>query len=108
MNSLMLLLSLMLAISITANVILLFEKVGLQQENEEHLREIELRYNELLMKYFHATNRNTILESNKTTVKINEDIIEAVKYAMNKAHPDNGGLNDDFIKFHKLYQRICK
>ena len=40
--------------------------------------------------------------------EVDDDIKEAIKYARDKSHPDNGGLKDDFIKFHKLYQRICK
>lgn len=40
--------------------------------------------------------------------EVDDDIKEAVKYARDKSHPDNGGLDSDFIKFHKLYQRICK
>lgn len=34
------------------------------------------------------------------------EIEEAVHYAMVKAHPDNGGNQEDFIKFRKLYERI--
>lgn len=34
------------------------------------------------------------------------DIKEAVKYAMKKSHPDNGGSNEDFNKFRKLFERI--
>lgn len=45
---------------------------------------------------------------NSRPKKIDDDIKEAVKYACNKSHPDNGGLDEDFIKFHKLYHRICK
>lgn len=45
---------------------------------------------------------------NSRSKEIDDDIKEAVKYARDKSHPDNGGLDEDFIKFHKLYQRICK
>jgi hypothetical protein len=34
------------------------------------------------------------------------DIKEAVHYAMIKAHPDNGGKQEDFVKFRKLYERM--
>lgn len=34
------------------------------------------------------------------------DIKEAVHYAMVKAHPDNGGKQEDFVKFRKLYERM--
>jgi regulator of replication initiation timing len=35
-----------------------------------------------------------------------KDMVEAVKYAMKKAHPDNGGKQEDFIKFNNLYNKI--
>ena len=42
------------------------------------------------------------------STEIYDDIKDAIKYARDKSHPDNGGSDGDFIKFHKLYQRICK
>lgn len=36
----------------------------------------------------------------------NQEIIEAVKYAMKKSHPDNGGNAEDFKKYRDLYNRI--
>ena len=32
------------------------------------------------------------------------DVKDAVKYAMKKSHPDNGGNVDDFRKFRELYE----
>lgn len=34
--------------------------------------------------------------------------IEAVKYAMKHAHPDNGGSAEDFIKFQKCYEELTR
>lgn len=34
------------------------------------------------------------------------DVIAAVKYAMTKAHPDNGGKQEDFIKFRQVYEKL--
>ena len=48
------------------------------------------------------------INSHVNMSELDDDIKEAVKYARDKSHPDNGGLDEDFIKFHKLYQRICK
>ena len=45
---------------------------------------------------------------NSRSKEVDADIKEAIKYARDKSHPDNGGSDGDFIKFHKLYQRICK
>lgn len=36
----------------------------------------------------------------------NRDVLDAVKYAMTKAHPDNGGKQEDFIKFRQVYEKL--
>ena len=46
-----------------------------------------------------------------TTQHINpadQEIIEAVKYAMKMSHPDNNGNAEDFMKFRKLYKKITE
>lgn len=46
-----------------------------------------------------------------TTQHINpadQEIIEAVNYAMKMSHPDNNGNAEDFIKFRKLYKKIAE
>lgn len=47
-----------------------------------------------------------IYKSNSTNKVLDEDIKEAIKYAMKKSHPDNNGDKEDFDKFRKLYERI--
>ena len=37
---------------------------------------------------------------------VNQDIKDAVHYAMVHAHPDNGGKQEDFIRFRKCYEQI--
>ena len=37
---------------------------------------------------------------------IPQGIIEAVKYAMKKAHPDNGGDEEKFKRFQKVYEEL--
>lgn len=34
------------------------------------------------------------------------DIKKAVKYAMKKSHPDEGGNEEDFKKFRKIYEEM--
>ncbi len=34
--------------------------------------------------------------------------IQAVKYAMKHAHPDNGGNAEDFIRFQKCYEELTR
>lgn len=38
--------------------------------------------------------------------KESPEVKEAVKYAMESAHPDNGGDAKDFMKFRELYNKI--
>lgn len=42
----------------------------------------------------------------KREINIDDDIKKAIKYARDKSHPDNGGRNEDFIKFQNLYKEI--
>lgn len=39
---------------------------------------------------------------------IPQDTIEAVKYAMKKSHPDNGGNAEDFKKFRDVYEELTR
>ena len=52
--------------------------------------------------------QNEVLERqlNRKTNNINCEVVEAVRYAMIHAHPDNGGDSDTFIKYRKLYKSI--
>ncbi len=38
----------------------------------------------------------------------NPEVLEAIKYAMKHAHPDNGGNAEDFIKFKKCYEELTR
>lgn len=67
---------------------------------EEHKRRVlerefsQLRFNEMAFRT--AMNQ----------IKVSPDIKDAVHYAMVHAHPDNGGKQEDFIKFRKCYEQI--
>lgn len=37
-----------------------------------------------------------------------QDEIDAVRYAMKHAHPDNGGNANDFIRFQKCYEELTR
>lgn len=39
---------------------------------------------------------------------VSQDEIDAVRYAMKHAHPDNGGNAEDFIKFQKCYEDLTR
>lgn len=41
------------------------------------------------------------------TPQISKDTVDAVRYAMKHAHPDNGGNAEDFVKFKKVYEELA-
>lgn len=43
-----------------------------------------------------------------TKSNISKDEIDAVRYAMKHAHPDNGGNAEDFIRFKKCYEELIR
>ena len=47
-------------------------------------------------------------ENAPSPTRISKDTIEAVFYAMKKAHPDNGGKEEDFIRFKKCYEELTR
>lgn len=46
--------------------------------------------------------------NSKSLNKYDDEVKDAIAYAMKKSHPDNGGCEEDFIRFNKLYEKICK
>lgn len=38
--------------------------------------------------------------------QISKDTVDAVRYAMKHAHPDNGGSAEDFDRFRKCYEEL--
>ena len=46
--------------------------------------------------------------NSKVSNKYDDEVKDAITYAMKKSHPDNGGCEEDFIRFNKLYEKICK
>ena len=71
---------------------------------KNHIKELQqlLRY-----QYINNQFNNTFIRSSDTT--INNDIIQdALKIAMIQSHPDNGGNEDDFIRFREAYNKYKK
>ena len=50
--------------------------------------------------------KNTVNAIDKYKVNNNQQILDAIKYAMKKSHPDNGGNAEDFKKFRDLYNSM--
>ena len=67
---------------------------------EYQLAEMTNKYNILMKQYSKEATQKVIYK----TVNNSSDVKEAIRYAMVKAHPDNGGKEEDFIKFRKLYE----
>lgn len=42
------------------------------------------------------------------TPQISKDTVDAVRYAMKHAHPDNGGSAEDFNRFRKCYEELAR
>jgi regulator of replication initiation timing len=54
-------------------------------------------------------NKTLEIENKKLREVTNEEVIDAVRYAMKAAHPDNPNGNiEDFIKYRELYNKICE
>lgn len=45
---------------------------------------------------------------NNSKRSVPPNTIQAVKYAMKHAHPDNGGNAEDFMKFQKCYEELTR
>ncbi len=71
----------------------------------------ELFMENMQLKSLIGAYRNTFgngFYSKYSTQSISKDTIEAVRYAMKHAHPDNGGNAEDFIKFQKCYEELTR
>lgn len=77
---------------------LLLEQKRINNSQNQKIRELNLHNGAL---------RRFILDKlNKPTSIPDKDILEAVKYAAIKSHPDNGGKSEEFQKFNKLYKQL--
>lgn len=72
---------------------------SLKRENAE-LKRSSAQYKALLNQYQRGEIHSSLSAS--------QGIILAVKYAMKKSHPDNGGNAEDFVRFKKCYEELVK
>ena len=47
-------------------------------------------------------------ENTPSPTIVKKDMKDAVFYAMKKSHPDNGGRQEDFIRFKKCYEELTR
>lgn len=74
-------------------------------------RNAELFMENMQLKSLIGAYRNTFgngFHSTYSTQSISKDTIDAVRYAMKHAHPDNGGNAEDFIRFQKCYEELAR
>ncbi len=78
------------------------ETESLRNRNAELLME-NMRLKSLIGAY-----RNVYGNGYQGVSQISKDTVDAVRYAMKHAHPDNGGNAEDFIRFQKCYEELTR
>ena len=78
-----------------------------QEVDRAMLESYRRRYASLMYdyEYLQRAQRFSMPRAGKPT-EIPKGTIDAVKLAMKVSHPDNGGNNEDFIKYREVYQRL--
>lgn len=64
---------------------------------------LQLNSEVLRLRYEVSSIKNT---PQNTSSLSNDEIEKVLRYAMKKAHPDNGGDKDDFILFRSMHDRM--
>lgn len=93
-----------------------FARIMGSTESGKEIEDLKSRNAELFMENMQLKSligayRNAFgngFHSKYSTQSISKDTIEAVRYAMKHAHPDNGGNAEDFIKFQKCYEELTR
>lgn len=98
MLSMVIVLLILLSASLIMYVSCLKNYLKAKEENIK-LKEENTRISILLSAF-----RESFIKENNSTIDSN--VKEAVRYAMLRSHPDNGGKSEDFVKFRKLYERM--
>ncbi len=102
--------SLLLIIVALAMALFCMWELLIDKKNKIEALEADIRTLEYRIDSYRIENdflKNTInTMDNYNKVGNNQQIIEAVKYAMKKSHPDNGGNTEDFKKFRDLYNSM--
>lgn len=72
-------------------------------------RNVELLMENIQLKSVIGAYRNAYgFRGTYSAPPIPQGTIEAVKYAMKKSHPDNGGNAEDFVRFQKVYKELTR
>ena len=98
-----------LTMVLIACMILLCFSFKTQIDLHKEIMKLKLEKEELRLKnnkLRNSLNCNKLFKTVVTQPAYTQETIEAVHYAMIKSHPDNGGRQEDFIKFRNLYERM--
>ena len=84
-------------------VFILFWYESIRSKENEDLR-MELLYVRSQLNIERSVNR--LLKFENQDAKYSKDLKDAVFIAMKVSHPDNGGQQEQFIKFRRLYESM--
>ena len=101
-------LDLTIKIALIMIIISLFHFLSVERKkcNELKLKVEQVSDDNKNLKIYVIRLLNRTKASNKPAALCDKDIIEAVKYAVIKSHPDNGGKAEDFQRFNNLYSQL--
>ena len=71
-------------------------------------RNAELLMENMQLKSLIGAYQNVYGNGYQRVMQIPKDTVDAVRYAMKHAHPDNGGNAEDFIRFQKCYEELTR
>lgn len=74
---------------------------------DEHYALTQMRYKYFALQKEHEELKYQFYKNQqKSYTTSNQDLLDAVKKGMVAAHPDHGGKQEDFIRFHKVYNEL--
>lgn len=101
--------SLLLIIVVLAMALFCMWELLIDKKNKIEALEVDISTLEHRIDSYRIANdflKNTVNIIDKYKVNNNHQIIDAIKYAMKKSHPYNGGNKEDFKKFRELYNSM--
>lgn len=84
-----------------------YDKIIKEKDSEIYKKNTEISLLNMIIQQLRVSKGGTerIIYRSKTT-NIPKGTIDAVKLAMKVSHPDNGGKQEDFIKYNEVYQKL--
>lgn len=84
-----------------------YDKIIKEKDLEIYKKNTEISLLNTIIQQLRVSKGGTerIIYRSKTT-NIPKGTIDAVKLAMKVSHPDNGGKQEDFIKYNEVYQKL--